>query len=333
MRMSFTRSFAVTLYVTLVALWEPAAAFDLQGHRGARGLAPENTLPSFALALSLGVTTLELDLAITKDSQIIVAHDRRLNPDITRLPNGEWISSPGPTFTSLTLEEIKLYDVGQIRPGTNYAKQFPDQRTYQQVRMPTLGEVVALTRKAGNSDIRFAIETKLSPLAPAETLDPETFARAVIGEVLKLGIAGRVSILSFDWRTLAVIARDAPEIPRVYLTIERGPSDNIWKGRSGRSPWTGLDAAAHGNRTPRVVHAAGGKIWSTFFQDLDAGAFSEAKSLGLTVLAWTVNDKSDMAKLIDMGVDGIVTDRPDRLREVLSQQGKTLPIATPVSVD
>jgi glycerophosphoryl diester phosphodiesterase len=123
--------------------------------------------------------------------------------------------------------------------------------------MPTLEQVVALARGHGELP-RFNIETKISPLAPDETAGPEHFARTLIAEIRRLDIAARSSIQSFDWRTLAVVAREAPEIARVHLTSERGGSETVFKGK-GRSPWTGIDAAAHGDSTPRVVAAAGGQ--------------------------------------------------------------------------
>src|SRR6476646_8394088 len=106
-------------FALCLALAAPAHAFDLQGHRGARGLAPENTLESFALALSIGVTTLELDLAMTKDDVLVVSHDRRLNPDHTRGPDGAFLSKEGPAIRSLTLAEVQQYDVGRLKPGTD----------------------------------------------------------------------------------------------------------------------------------------------------------------------------------------------------------------------
>jgi glycerophosphoryl diester phosphodiesterase len=295
----------------------PAAAFDLQGHRGARGLAPENTLPAFARAIQIGVATLELDVGVAADGAIVVAHDRRLNPDFTRDAAGAWIAAPGPRLRDLSLAEIKRFDVGALKPGTDYARTFATQTAIPGTRMPTLAEVAALP---GAERLRFNIETKLSPLAPDETLAPEEFARALIAELRRLGIAPRATIQSFDWRTLAVAAREAPEIARAYLTIERGNSETVFKGK-GRSPWTGLDAGAHGNSTPRLVAAAGGKIWSPFHRDLDPAIVAEAKALGLTVIPWTVNDPADLERAIGLGVDGLITDYPDRAKALLDARG------------
>jgi glycerophosphoryl diester phosphodiesterase len=305
------------IVAVLLALACPAAAFDLQGHRGARGLAPENTLPAFARAIEIGVATLELDVGVSADGAIVVAHDRRLNPDFTRDASGNWIASPGPRLRDLSLAELRRFDVGVLKPGSDYARNFIAQIPMQGTRMPALAEVAALP---GAARMRFNVETKLSPLAPDDTLAPEEFARALIAEIRRLGIASRTTIQSFDWRTLAVAARVAPEIARAYLSIERGTNETVFKGR-GVSPWTGVDAAAHGNSTPRVVAAAGGKIWSPFFRDLDAALVAEAKALGLAVIPWTVNDQADIERVVGLGVDGLITDYPDRAKALLDAKG------------
>ncbi len=311
----------------------PAAAFDLQGHRGARGLAPENTLPAFATALGIGVSTLEFDIGISADGAVIVAHDRRLNPDFTKDADGAWIASPAPRLRDLPLAALQRFDVGTIKPGTDYARQFAAQTPVPGTRMPTLGDVAALAEKANAGQVRFNIETKISPLAPEETVSPELFAQTLIDEIRRLGIGDRTTIQSFDWRTLGHVARTAPEIARVYLTFERADGsggDTVGKGR-GASPWTGLDAAVHGNSTPRLVAAAGGKIWSPFFRNLSAETMAEAKTLGLTVIPWTVNAPADMDAMLALGVDGIITDYPDRLRAQLAARGLPLPPPRPVA--
>ena len=126
-----------------------AYAFELHGHRGARGLAPENTLPAFAAALSLGVSALELDTAITKDGVVVVSHDARLNPDITRGTDGRWLNRSTRAVRELTLDDLGHYDVGRIKPGSEYSYRFPDQKRMDKVYMPTLAQVFQLARRAG----------------------------------------------------------------------------------------------------------------------------------------------------------------------------------------
>ncbi|MBX6368325.1 MAG: glycerophosphodiester phosphodiesterase, partial [Rhodospirillales bacterium] len=210
--MPLSRRAVGVLAALLLGVAAPAGALDLQGHRGARGLAPENTIPAFAVALSIGVTTLELDVGVTRDDVIVVSHDRRLNPDHTRDARGQFLESPGPPIRSLTLGELARYDVGALKPGTRYAADFQSQVPAPGTRIPTLAEVIALVRKSGNERVRFNIETKLSPLTPEESPAPERFAQLLVDLLRKEGVAARSTVQSFDWRTLKHVQILAPEI-------------------------------------------------------------------------------------------------------------------------
>lgn len=278
------------------------SAFDLQGHRGARGLAPENTLQSFAAALAVGVTTLELDTGVTMDGVVVIHHDRRLNPDIARDPDGRWVEAPAPLIHELTFEQLHRYDVGRLRPGSKTAEEFPDQEPADGARVPRLAELFELVAKAGNTAVRFNIETKLTPQAPEETLAPEAFALAVIAEVRKAGVEARTSIQSFDWRTLLVVEREASAIATVYLTGRR---------REGSQP--------------AAVHAAGGRIWSPNHLEMDSASVVEARALGLRVIPWTVNEPAAIERVLDLAVDGLITDYPDRARAQMQRRGLPLP--------
>jgi glycerophosphoryl diester phosphodiesterase len=285
-----------------------ASAFDLQGHRGARGAAPENTLAGFAAALAVGVDTLELDVGVTADGVVVIHHDRRLNPDLARGPDGRWIDAPAPLLRSLSFKALRRYDVGRIRPGSEYAARFPEQQPVDGARIPRLAELFALVKKSGNTQVRFNIETKLSPAAPEETLPPEPFARALLAEIRAAGAEARVSVQSFDWRTLRVVEREAPGIPTVYLTGRR-------RDRGSQ---------------PKAVHAAGGRIWSPNYEELDSAALIEARKLDLKVVPWTVNEPGFIERFLDLRVDGLVTDYPERVRAELARRGLPLPAPTPV---
>ena len=319
----FLRRAALAVVEILFALSAvSAAAFDLQGHRGARGLAPENTLPGFARALRIGVSTLELDVGVTRDGIVVVHHDLRLNPDIARGPDGRWLRAPTPAIHELSFHDLRRYDVGRIRPGSDYSRRFPRQRPMDGVRIPALDSLFDLSRHAGHPGLRF---TKISPLAPADTLPPEAFARALIGAVRAAGMQERVTVQSFDWRTLATVQHEAPEIGTAYLSAQRDSLDNIGAGQAAGSPWTaGVQYSDHGS-VPRMVKAAGGRVWSPYFGDLRRDLLAEAKSLGLKIVAWTVNDRADMERLIEWNVDGIITDYPNLLRDVLGERGLPLP--------
>jgi len=307
-----------------------AQAFDLQGHRGARGLAPENTLEGFATALALGVSTLELDLAVTSDGVVVVSHDRVLNPDHTRDASGKFLEAPGPALRALTFAQLQQYDVGRLKPGTEYAARFAEQRPVDGARIPALKDVFGLVAQRGANWIRFNIETKLTPTSGAETPDPESFAKAVAAVVKEAGLSARVSVQSFDWRTLVAMQRIAPEIERVCLTIETPDEDNIQRGKAGPSPWTaGFDIDDLGGVTPLLVKAAGCAVWSPFFRNVTPELLAQAKSAGIKTIPWTVNEPADMARLIDLGVEGIISDYPDRLRNVLAAKGMALPQPVP----
>lgn len=275
----------------LMALSLPAFALDLQGHRGARGLVPENTLPGFAQALAIGVTTLELDTGMTRDGVVVIHHDRALNPDIARGPDGKWIEPPGPRISDLSFAELQRYDVGRIRPGSGYAKRFPHQKPLDGTRIPRLSQLFEKTP----GSVRFNIETKIAPDAPAEP-----FARALIAEVHKARVAARTTIQSFDWRTLKIVEQEAPEIATSYLTSAK-------------------------DSEPQAVHAAGARIWSPDWAGLDADKLARARQLGLKVIAWTVNEPADIARALDMQLDGIITDYPDRARAEMARRGLPLP--------
>ena len=308
-----------------------AQAFDLQGHRGARGLAPENTLPAFAAALSLGVGTLELDAAITKDGVVVASHDARLNPDITRGPDGRWLNPPTRALRELTFDDLGHYDVGRLKPGSEYSYRYPDQKRMDGVRMPSLAQVFQLARSAGNAEVRFNIEIKTSPEKPGDALAPDAFARTLLAAIEREGMAARVTIQSFDWRALKAVQALAPSIPTSYLSAQQRFLDNIAAGKAEGSTWTaGIQWRDHGS-IPKMVKAAGGAIWSPYHPELSAELVKEAHALGLRVIPWTVNDAEDMARFIDWDVDGMITDRPDHLRDAMAKKKLPLPKATPVA--
>jgi len=301
-------------------------AFDVQGHRGARGLFPENTLPGFAAALAIGVTTLEMDVGLTRDGLLVVHHDRRVDPQRTRGSDGTWVEEPAAAIFEFDHADLVAYDVGRARPDGRVAKRFPEQAGLDGVIIPTLAEVVALAEATSKRTMRYNIETKTAPDAPAETVAPEAMAEALVSLVQDTGIAERATIQSFDWRSLRHVQKVAPAIRTVYLTAEQSWLDNLERGRPGVSPWTaGIDPDDYEGSVPRTVDAAGGAIWSPYFRDLREADLAEAKRLGLRVVVWTVNEPADMRSLIDLGVDGIITDYPDRLRAVMAERDLPLP--------
>lgn len=297
-----------------MAVSTSAGAFDLQAHRGGRGLTPESTLAGFRNAIALGVATLETDLAVTKDDVLVLSHEPRLNPDLVRGPDGKWLEGTGPTIHSLTLAELKTYDIGRLNPATHYGQQFPAQTPHDGERFPTLAELYAMA----GPGIRFNIETKIDPTKPDQTVDAAHFAKLTVDAIHAAKMQRRTTIQSFDWRTLVEAKRLAPEIETVCLTIESRDMNTV----SPRpSPWlAGLDAKNAGSSILQLARMAGCSAWSPFWRNVTAATVVEAHALGLKVIPWTVNDPAEMKRLIDLKVDGLITDYPDRGMAVLVEK-------------
>ena len=313
--------------LVLGALAAPAAAaFELQSHRGGRGLWPENSLAAFAGSLALGVSVLELDTRLTADDVVVIHHDARLNPELTRGPDGTWIVAPTPLIRELSAAALAVYDIGRADPASRHVRRYPDQRAVDGERIPTLAQLFAMPAVQANPGIRFNIETKIDPRRPEETASPERIVEHLLATIDAAGMAGRVTIQSFDWRTLRLVRARRPAIPTVHLSAQQQFLDTIQAGSSTVSPWTdGIAAADHSGSVPRMVKAAGGSVWSPYWRDLTDADLAEARRLGLPVVVWTVNAADDMARLIDRGVDGIITDRPDILRAVMLGRGMAVP--------
>lgn len=305
----------------LAGLLAPAArAFDLQAHRGGRGLMPENTLAAFEHALRLGVTTLEMDVAITADGVAVISHDVALHPGLTRDAQGRWLASTGPLIRSLTLAQLQAYDVGRQNPEHPYTRAFPAQQARDGERIPTLAAVFRRVKELGAREVQFDIETKLSPNRPGDTAPPELFVQVMLAAIREADVVERVMIQSFDWRTLRLFQAAEPRLRTMYLTTERPNGSNV-----ADPAWTGGRRLADFASVAHMVKDAGGTIWAPSHTDLDEAEVKAAQALGLQVMPWTVNETADMQRLIDWKVDGIITDYPDRLREVMRRRGMALP--------
>lgn len=298
--------------------------FDLQGHRGARGLWPENTLPAYQAAWQIGVSTLELDVGISSDGVVVVSHDRALNPEITRDAQGQWIAAPL-LVNSLSLKTLQSFDVGRINPVSAYAQRFTQQTPLDGTRMPTLAQVFETFQSTA---LHFNIETKISPDHPDETVSPRVFVDKLLAVVHAHGMAQRVIVQSFDWRTLALVQQLAPGVRTACLTAQQPWTDNI-SPQTGRPRWTGPVAAQDHANVPSMVRAAGGSIWSPYFGDLTVALVTQAHSLGLQVIPWTVNTATELHNVIAMGVDGLISDYPDLAVATLNEKGIALVLVTP----
>ena len=316
------------MQVKMQSYGTPQRAFDLQAHRGGRGLRPENTLASFENAIRMGVTTLELDIAITADGIPVISHDSALNPDITRDAQGQWLQGRGPLIKSLTLAQLQTYDVGQINPASRYARDYPDQQARHGQRVPTLASLFKMVKDMGANDIHFDMETKIDPTQPDATLPPESFVKTMLAVIREAGMTQRVMVQSFDWRTLELLHQLEPGLRTMYLTIAL-EGNSIYNTLKDGTWTAGHLLKDHGGSVPRMVRASAGQaagvIWAPYEKNLSAELVKETQALGLKVIPWTVNEEPSMQRYIEWGVDGIITDYPNRLREVMGQKGMPLP--------
>jgi glycerophosphoryl diester phosphodiesterase len=299
---------------------------DLQGHRGARGLWPENTLSGFAHAIELGVSAVELDCAVTRDGVVVVTHDPHLNPDCTRDAQGRFLESAGPAIFTLTYAQLQTYDVGRLRPGSAYAARFPQQQAVDGERIPRLADVLTLVRTRGGSRVRAAIEVKTFPEQAELTPAPAPFVEAVRRDVERTGTAALIAVLAFDWRVLSAAQQLLPQVGIVALTEQQPGEDTVRLGSPRPSPWLGgLDPEDFGGSIARLVKASGAGTWGPNYLDLDAARVEQAHALGLRVVPWTVNEPTDLERMLAFNVDGIISDRPDVARTLLERRGMPVP--------
>jgi glycerophosphoryl diester phosphodiesterase len=303
--------------------------FELHGHRGARGHRPENTLTGFAYALAQGVSALEIDVGITKDNVPVVHHDYSLSPHIARR-DGKWIETE-PPLRSLTLAEVAEYDIGRLDPDSAYAADYPSQHAVDGERIPTLAEVLELALASGNDTLRFNIEAKSTPLVANVTAPPELIAECMLQAIDTAAVRERCIVQSFDWRVVLAVQKLAPDVNLGLTTVSQPWYDTLWRNKVEKSPWlAGCDLNAFGGSLPRLAAELGASEWLPYFGEVTPDNLAEAHALGVRVIVWTVNEADDMQRLIDMGVDGITTDYPDRLRTVAAARGISLPPPAPV---
>jgi glycerophosphoryl diester phosphodiesterase len=295
---------------------------SIHGHRGARGDAPENTLSGFRLGTEIGVDGLEMDVLVSADQRIVVHHDERLNPELTRTRSGDWLTPPFPLVRELTVTELQCFDVGRARPGSQTARLFPNQVPADGESPPTLTQVANLQQKIGTAPPLLNIEVKSNPYRPEMTPEPSHYAALLVRELHTYDLLDRCWVQSFDWRVLREIQLLEPDLVTGYLSSSRGDGGNI--APHGSSPWlAGFDPDRFGDNIATAIRAAGGRFWGPAFRDLDDLAIKQARSAGIRVHCWTVNEEQDIKEAMDLGVDGLTTDFPERAMRLAGRSPAT----------
>lgn len=329
------------LPATDVAAKAVVNGFDLQAHRGGRDARAENTLYAFAYAMELGVTTLEMDMQLTKDGRLVISHNPVMNWMLAKGPDGQYAPKQGaPDIRTMTLVEVQQYDLGVMNPaaGGYYDLHGKTQIATPGAQMPTLEQVFELANAYGNKKVIFNIETKsyADPEDPyyANSPDPDVFVEKVYEVVKKYNMQNRVTIQSFDWRTLKAMKAIAPELTLVALSSEQpswGKGGMYLRiGEKAPSPHLGgLNINDFKGDYVKAAKEIGADVVSPYFKELSPDLIDEAHALGMKVVPWTVNSPKDMEMLLAMGVDGIISDQPWVLRDVLIKKGIAVPAPTP----
>lgn len=271
----------------------PARRPLIIAHRGDKGAMPENTRPAFARALEIGADLIELDVVLTRDDHPVVVHDLHLNPDLARTAEGRYVASPGPAIRSLTLAELRSFDLGTARPGSALAREYPDQAQLTGIPVPTFAEVLALCR--AYPEARLLVEIKSDPGAPELCAPPGHLAARVLSDIDAAAMRERVILQSFDWRVVDALRTLAPDMILGCLSwvdepFMPGPTEEL----------------------PALARELGADMWAPYHGDLTAPLLAEARALGLIVFVWTVNGAEDMDRAFALGPDGIITDFPSR---------------------
>jgi glycerophosphoryl diester phosphodiesterase len=274
-------------FFAFAAMLSAAPKILVHGHRGARAMRPENTLPAFEYAISAGVDVLELDMAVTKDNVLVVSHDPYLEPPVCSGPHLE--TQPKAMIHELTLAQIREWDCGKVQNPL-----FPKQTPIPGTRMPMLDEVFDL---APRGTFQFNIETKIFAEHPELSVTPEKFVELVLAMIRKHKLENRVMLQSFDFRTLQAMKKIAPEI-RLVALWEHGDRDFVSIAKEAGAP---AISPHYSLVTPEKVRAA--------------------HEAGLTVVPWTANMPADWDKLVAAKVDAIISDDPAALIAYLNAKG------------
>ncbi len=319
----------------LVYAMDKEQYYDIEFHRGGRDARPENSLYSYQYALENGASTIECDMQLTSDGVLVMSHNPALNPDITTYADGRRVERDTFYIHDMTLEEVKKFNTGVMDESCEYYDLHGRSQVMADTTIPALRELFELVRDSGNDFVRMSIEAKSYPDPAMGILyekSPDT--DKVLEEFLKLvrefGFEDRVILQSFNWDVLVRMKKLAPEIETIALYCEQpswggADSTTLWLDREAPSPWlAGISIHDFGDDPVQAAHALGIDDVSPYWEEITPELTKEAHGFGMKVVPWTVNYPEDMETLYDMGVDGMITDRPWVMREFLMSKGKAV---------
>lgn len=261
-----------------------------------------NSLEGARACLDAPVDGIEIDVQMTADGHVVAHHDYWVNPDASRL-GGEWLAERGPALKTLTLEALQQYDIGRLRPGSDYDLRYPHRRSSDGARIPTLPGLLEALRQAEGPRRLIYVEIKTDPTDPEAAPDPQAVTDAVLDDLEAAGYVDHAKIIAFDWKVLRLAKARRPDIATAHLTIPAALAQTVDRADQKGSPWNdGADPRDFGGSDLAAIRAHGGMEWSPYFTDVTEETVREAAALGLKVGPWGLSKAEDIQRMAGLGV-------------------------------
>ena len=288
----------------------------IYGHRGARGDIVENSMEGFKYTFGLGIKAIEFDVLISKDNTPILFHDYTLNVNMVKDSSGNWIDNSDLKINNLTYDEISKYNIESLKPGSGYADRFKNQKSAKGAKIPKLIDLFELVTEEQNKDVFLNLEVKSNPTLKEVTPEPKDMVESILKDIKKYNLEDRIVVTSFDWRILYELKKQNSSVLRGFLTLQQNlgsTKKNIYEN----SPWMEKQFSLEDLfLLPNIIKSLEGHVWSVFYRDVTKQNIELAHKHGLAVNVWTVNREQDIIRMIEYGVDGIITDYPKKVQEI-----------------
>ena len=288
----------------------------IYGHRGARGDMVENSISGLKYAFDLGIRAVEFDVVISKDNIPVLFHDYRLNPDLVKDSSGNWITDKKMKLRDLTYEEISKYTIESVKPDTKYAKRFKNQQSAKGEKIPKLTDFFKLVTEDKYKDAFLNLEIKSTLTQENVTPNPEKMVSLILKDIKEFNLEDRTLITSYDWRILYELKKQNPNVLRGFITLQQDlptTKKNVYEN----SPWMVKKYPMEELfLLPNIIKSLEGHVWSVFYRDVTKQNVELAHKHGLATCVWTVNREKDIIRMIEYGVDGIITDYPKKVQEI-----------------
>ena len=276
----------------------------------------ENSISGLKYAFDLGIRAVEFDVVISKDNIPVLFHDYRLNPDLVKDSSGNWITDKNMKLRDLTYEEISKYTIESVKPDTKYAKRFKNQQSAKGEKIPKLTDFFKLVNEDKHKDAFLNLEIKSTLTQENVTPNPEKMVSLILKDIKEFNLEDRTLITSYDWRILYELKKQNPNILRGFITLQQDlptTKKNVYEN----SPWMVKKYPMEELfLLPNIIKSLEGHVWSVFYRDLTKQNVELAHKHGLATCVWTVNREKDIIRMIEYGVDGIITDYPKKVQEI-----------------